>query len=345
MVTETKNCVICQNIFRGRNKCCSRLCSQILISNIGKNRVFSEETRRKLSVARRGRVFSEETRRKISIANKGRYYSRETRRKMSSAHKGIPNLRIKGKTYEELYGVDMAKILKDKNSEWHKTNPKAKEILDKMHRINTGKKQSEEVIKNRVKKNTGKKRTEELKNRMSLILKGRELSPEHLTRMVKLSRERLLGKTFVELYGEEKAKVIANKISVSNTGKAKILNGISYQGEIHHCWLGGKSFEPYTFEFTNKFKESIKKRDNYSCQVCNLEESEGSYLQIHHINYNKKLSIPQNCISLCGRCHGSTNYNRDRWCDFFQSMLSERYSYDYEDKKVVITLEGWSDEY
>jgi len=48
----------------------------------------SEETRKKLSEARKGRVFSEETRMKISMANKGRKHTLEARQNMSIAQIG-----------------------------------------------------------------------------------------------------------------------------------------------------------------------------------------------------------------------------------------------------------------
>jgi hypothetical protein len=60
----------------------------------GKHQYFSEETRRKMSEAKKGKHFSEEHRRKISEAKKGntynlgKHHSEETRRKMSEAHRG-----------------------------------------------------------------------------------------------------------------------------------------------------------------------------------------------------------------------------------------------------------------
>ena len=48
----------------------------------------SEETKRKLSEANKGRQFSEETKRKISEAGKGKHRSEETKRKISEAKKG-----------------------------------------------------------------------------------------------------------------------------------------------------------------------------------------------------------------------------------------------------------------
>jgi hypothetical protein len=56
---------------------------------------------------------------------------------------------------------------------------------------------------------------------------------------------------------------------------------------------------------------------------------------VTHINYDKKLSIPQNCISLCNKCHVKTNYNRKQWTPFFQSLLSDRYNYDYSKQQEV----------
>ena len=48
----------------------------------------SEETKKKMSEARKGRKLSEETKRKLSEALKGRKCSEETKRKMSEAKKG-----------------------------------------------------------------------------------------------------------------------------------------------------------------------------------------------------------------------------------------------------------------
>ena len=61
------------------------------------NYQFSEETRRKMSKAKKGennprygKVLSEETKRKISETHKGKTHSEETRKKMSKARGGLP---------------------------------------------------------------------------------------------------------------------------------------------------------------------------------------------------------------------------------------------------------------
>lgn len=100
--------------------------------------------------------------------------------------------------------------------------------------------------------------------------------------------------------------------------------------EKHPNWLGGKSFEPYDLNWTEQFRRRIRERDNQICMLCNIHREKLNYaLSIHHIDYNKLNSINQNCISLCKRCHTLTNYNRKYWIKLFQSLLSEKYNYEY----------------
>ena len=61
-------------------------------------------------------------------------------------------------------------------------------------------------------------------------------------------------------------------------------------------------------------------------------------LNVHHINYDKLLNIPQNCISLCDNCHKKTNFNRNSWTKFFQELLSNRYCYNYSKENIVIDI-------
>jgi len=113
--------------------------------------------------------------------------------------------------------------------------------------------------------------------------------------------------------------------------------GIAVTGEKNGQWQGGISFEPYTNEFNKKFKIAIRKRDNQVCMLCGIHrEKLNKVLFIHHINYNKELSIPQNCLSLCNSCHTKTNSNRGHWIKFFQSLLSERYGYEYSENREII---------
>jgi len=174
------------------------------------------------------------------------------------------------------------------------------------------------------------------------------------------------GKTYEELYGTERAKEIKEKMG-NNFSKywlgkhlpeelkkrlSKLKEGYKpaysikkgqYALEKHPNWLGGKSFEPYTSDFNNIFKELIRERDNHVCIICNMLEADCEILykkkklNIHHIDYDKKNSFPQNCASLCNKCHSITNYNREHWKTFFQSLLKERYGYEYtQDQKIIL---------
>jgi len=90
-------------------------------------------------------------------------------------------------------------------------------------------------------------------------------------------------------------------------------------------WKGGISFEPYSSEFNEKLKKSIKERDNYTCQLCDKPEN-GIPHHVHHINYEKLNSEEYNLITLCESCHGKTNSNRGYWKSFFQQMMIDRFS-------------------
>lgn len=130
------------------------------------------------------------------------------------------------------------------------------------------------------------------------------------------------GKTYEEIYKNDYSKV-----------------GFQ-EGVKHPTFNNWSSFEPYDKSFSNKFKRAIRKRDNHICLKCGVhQEKLSKTLFVHHINYDKKLTLPQNCCSLCNNCHSETNSNRIHWIKFFQSLLSERYGYRYaEDNKIVMEV-------
>ena len=102
-------------------------------------------------------------------------------------------------------------------------------------------------------------------------------------------------------------------------------------------WKGGLSFEPYTPEFNKQLKRAIRKRDNQICMLCGVHrEKLNRTLCLHHINYDKKCNLSQNLISLCRKCHAQTGLNRLHWTKFFQSLLAERYSYQYSEQGEII---------
>lgn len=89
-------------------------------------------------------------------------------------------------------------------------------------------------------------------------------------------------------------------------------------GENHWNWRGGVSFDPYPKDWTNLFKESIRQRDSYICQLCGVHQDELSrVLDVHHIDYDKYNLDPENLVALCRSCHQKTNLDRECWIEFF----------------------------
>ncbi len=111
---------------------------------------------------------------------------------------------------------------------------------------------------------------------------------------------------------KRKSQTTEHKQNMVNTRR---LNG-SYNRERHWNWQNGKSYEPYSVDWTKTLKRAIKERDRYTCQICN---SEGKV--VHHIDYDKKNCNSNNLITLCLSCHIKTNYNRENWIKYFKNKV------------------------
>lgn len=158
---------------------------------------------------------------------------------------------------------------------------------------------------------------EEARKKISIKLKGKKFSDEHKRKLSEWQKGRKLTKEHRKNIG----KAMKGKISGSNNPN----------------WNGGSSIEPYTPEFNMKFKKEIRKRDNQVCMLCKIHrEKLKKALSIHHVNYDKKLTIKENCISLCISCHTKTGNNRKHWIKFFQSLLNEKYGYKYSEEGLAI---------
>jgi len=98
-----------------------------------------------------------------------------------------------------------------------------------------------------------------------------------------------------------------NNTCCSNRCAGKHKKG-RYAGKNSQFWRGGLSFEPYDPGFTRAFKKRIRRRDSYTCAICGKLAR-----NVHHIDYDKKNSTPENCIILCNSCHSITNTKRAFW--------------------------------
>jgi hypothetical protein len=106
-----------------------------------------------------------------------------------------------------------------------------------------------------------------------------------------------------------------------NEEQFKRQNENTPKGCNHPMWKGGISYLPYDSRFTRRFKTEIKKRDGNVCVECNC----AGRLAVHHIDYNKQNTVPENCITLCLKCHGKTNVlDRDSMTAYFQEKYKEK---------------------
>ncbi len=120
-------------------------------------------------------------------------------------------------------------------------------------------------------------------------------------------------------WGRKHTKKAKEKVSIANLGKIAWNKGKKlpqFSGINNPNWQGGKSFEPYTIDWTQTLKRSIRERDHYICQLCSQYGN-----IVHHADYNKENCNPQNLITLCLKCHSKTNYKREYWVKFFSGLV------------------------
>lgn len=104
-----------------------------------------------------------------------------------------------------------------------------------------------------------------------------------------------------------------HKHKKSTIDAMKLKLSVLLSGENNPQWRGGRSFEPYTYEFKRKIRHQVYKRDNYQCQECGVKhEPNSGRLVAHHKDENKQNCCLDNLVTLCQHCHGITAMNA-RW--------------------------------
>jgi hypothetical protein len=121
------------------------------------------------------------------------------------------------------------------------------------------------------------------------------------------------------------------KFAKSTIDKMRLAKKDKYFGKENPNWHNGISKLPYSIKFTEKLKESIRKRDENKCQLCNISNKKHKLLttlslSIHHIDYNKQNCAPNNLISLCNKCNAHVNSNRDYWYAYFKYIMEHLYA-------------------
>ena len=139
--------------------------------------------------------------------------------------------------------------------------------------------------------------------------KGKKHTKEHNKRISENKKGHKTGMT-----GKNHAEKTKKKISEKMKGK--------YEGNKNPNWQGGISFEPYTIDWTETLKRSIRERDHYTCQLCNQYGN-----AVHHIDYNKKNCNLNNLITLCRSCNSKVNFNRKYWYEQLYKRNKKRFNF------------------
>lgn len=313
---------------------------KIMKSNLGKN--LSDETKRKM----KGR----------NPFNKGKKLSLWMTKKSNKLRKKkiSKTMKIRRKERKEKLGyINSPKtIIKIKKSiiKLYSERPELKKQISKTLKI-TYKKHPEIIEKQKqTRMKTLRDNPDIEKERIKNIKKAYKENPEIIEKQQQGRRKimkQIIKKRKQTLKNNPQImKNIARKCSKTKNSKRwqntigqdfrKKISAIQ-QGIDIKDWKGFISKEPYDEKWTNKFKRIIRKRDNQICMLCKIHrEKLKEALSIHHINYNKKLTVLQNCVSLCRNCHTKTRVNKEHWIKFFQSLLSERYGYNYDNNQNII---------
>ena len=241
----------------------------------------------------------------------------ETRKKMSESQKGKTSP-MKGK-YHSL------------------------ETRRKMSEAKKGKHHSEEHKRKIGEGNKGKSLSEEHKNRIKEARLRRKVELGYINSPETRRKIGEAGKGNTYRLGKYNSKKTKEKISKTlkkyfkENPDERIKISAAQQGIPLSQWKEFISFKPYTLDFNESFKKAIRERDNNCCMICNKSQEElKRQLSVHHIDYNKQNSFPQNCVSLCRTCHMKTNMDRTQWKTFFQKLLKEKYGYQYTQEQRTL---------
>jgi hypothetical protein len=146
---------------------------------------------------------------------------------------------------------------------------------------------------------TGTRLSDEHKLKLRMAKLGRKLTPEH---------RRKIGEANI---GKNSGKV--------RTPEMRLAMSLRLRGKGAANWRGGLNEKKYC-DGWRIIRGDIRRRDNNTCRVCN-EVGGKRRLSVHHIDYNRDNNNPVNLITLCGKCHGVTGFNRESWASYFNTLL------------------------
>ena len=150
---------------------------------------------------------------------------------------------------------------------------------------------------------------------------------DHFVRMGKLGLDVGGGwKTFHKKWKkrdpEGHSQFLAN-----STEEARLVNT---DWDFYNDYGTTRSKYPYGKGWTRKFKEQIRKRDDYKCVITGMTNEEhkakyGRCLTVHHWNYDKDETNPFYFVTVTCGINTLANKNRAQWTDCFNGIMEDKY--------------------
>lgn len=173
----------------------------------------------------------------------------------------------------------------------------------------------------------GRTHTKKTRKKLSKNHKEWWLIPENKAKMVE--KFKVAGTRKIGTVGPNKGKPAWNSgkkgcFSPETIERMKVAARGKRAGEKNGRWRGGKSFEPYSTDWTESLRISIRERDKYICQGCFSKQGDITF-DVHHIDYDKQNCNPTNLILLCRQCHGQTTWgDRKHWTKFYRDIMDSK---------------------
>lgn len=210
------------------------------------------------------------------------------------------------------------------------------EAIEKRKLIWTGRKHSEEsklkMSESRRKRTTHFSHTEETKEKIRLAMLGRRITwSDKISKARKgnvvISEEQKnhISETLKAHYAINPNPFKGKVHTESSKQKMREANLGKFRGENGPNWKGGINSLPYDTEWTRWLREIIRERDDNTCQNPRCKTPH-ELLDTHHIDYNKENSDQTNLITICKRCHGKTQRNREYWKRYYQTIMIRKNS-------------------
>ena len=176
-----------------------------------------------------------------------------------------------------------------------------------------GKKQSREHIEKRAAQKRGIKLSPEHKLKISIGMKklNRKLFIDEIQRRTETRRKNGWNKN-PELTHQRQSENNAHaRLGVKSSDETRFKQSLALRGEKNHNWRGGITEVHEKIRKSSAYqiwRSNILKRDNYTCQICGVQDEE---LQVDHIKpfalYPELRTEPSNGRTLCIPCHRKTD--------------------------------------